>query len=229
MAADRRKPLDRAPDHALYVIRRAACYLSRYGERQSIDWLIYNPLRMWEYHRFAAVDAVTVGEAVTSVFPNALTAIDVGSGTGTFAAALIRRGLVVRACERSRAGRLMSHAMRVPTVKFDLAQTPPAAISGSFDLAYCFEVAEHLPPDLGDRLVEFLCGLGAPDVVFTAAAPGQGGDGHINEQPRTYWQERFARQGYVLAVESTASLAQGLEAVEQSWWLRENIMAFARA
>lgn len=40
-----------------------------------------------------------------------------------------------------------------------------------------------------------LCAL-APVVLFSAAAPGQGGLGHVNEQWPAYWVERFERHGY---------------------------------
>ena len=55
-------------------------------------------------------------------------------------------------------------------------------------------MAEHLPQELGDRLVAFVAGL-APIIVFSAAQPGQGGLAHINEQPLAYWRDRFAESG----------------------------------
>jgi hypothetical protein len=87
------------------------------------------------------------------------------------------------AYEYTRLGRLIArlHGIR----PFDLAQ-PVVVEPAKCDLAYSFEVAEHLPPELGNRLVAFLA-ASAPTVVFTAAPPGQGGSGHVNEQERPYW------------------------------------------
>ena len=65
-----------------------------------------------------------------------------------------------------------------------------------FDLALCIEVAEHLRAERGDELIEYLCAR-ADSVLFSAAVPGQGGTGHINEQPQSYWHARFAEHDYV--------------------------------
>lgn len=64
-----------------------------------------------------------------------------------------------------------------------------------YSLALCLEVAEHLTPAAGDRLVRSLCELSSL-VVFSAAIPGQGGFRHINERYQSYWIERFARHSY---------------------------------
>lgn len=61
-------------------------------------------------------------------------------------------------------------------------------------LAICVEVAEHLLPETGPKLVAGLCR--APRVLFSAATPGQPGDGHINCRPHTYWHGLFAGHGF---------------------------------
>ena len=73
--------------------------------------------------------------------------------------------------------------------------TRPVLIDDCFDLAVCIEVAEHLPPAAAEPLVDTLARL-APVVLFSAATPGQGGHGHLNEQPRTYWRRLFAARGF---------------------------------
>lgn len=72
----------------------------------------------------------------------------------------------------------------------------PLAIDGTFDLAVCMEVAEHLTPGRASLLVEELAQR-ANVVVFAAAIPGQGGTGHINEQWAAYWFGKFDAQGFV--------------------------------
>jgi hypothetical protein len=57
-------------------------------------------------------------------------------------------------------------------------------------------VAEHLPESRAASFVNSLTNLG-PVVLFSAAIPCQGGDGHINEQWPGYWAELFARSGFV--------------------------------
>lgn len=64
-----------------------------------------------------------------------------------------------------------------------------------YDMAMSMEVAEHLHSEAADVFVQELCN--ATDIVlFSAAHPGQQGDGHLNEQPYEYWQEKFAKHGY---------------------------------
>jgi hypothetical protein len=89
-------------------------------------------------------------------------------------------------------------------------------------------VAEHLPPELGDALVAFLGGLG-PRVLFTAAAPGQGGQGHINEQPREYWIDRFAACGMQYLPGETDRIRAALcQHLSHGRWIADNALVFGR-
>jgi hypothetical protein len=209
---------------------RLALRVSWYGERVGRGWLIYNPGMMRIYHRLARADAEPVARALRARFPNAARWADVGAGSGAFAAALRRQGVEVVAYERSLVGRLIGISQRVPVRSFDLTRPRPVANSGpSPDLAYCFEVAEHLDAELGDHLVDFLADL-APTVVFTAAPPGQGGAGHLNEQPRDYWVTRFAAKGLRFDEDGSSRLSQSFRDFGVAApWLVENLMVFARA
>jgi SAM-dependent methyltransferase len=204
--------------------------LSDYGERYRIDWLTYNPLRMRFFHRYAKRDAGAVIAGLESVIPEARTYADIGAGSGAYAAEAVRRGHPTVACERSATGRLIARRQGVHSVHFDLTKARPAQLpTGSIDLAYSFEVAEHLPPELGERLVEFMCQIDAPTVVFSAAQPGQGGTGHINEQPSAHWVQRFAERGYRLDEPRTARLREALRSGDvTSRWLLSNAMVLGR-
>jgi hypothetical protein len=196
-------------------------YLTELGERNGIDWLIYNPLRMRTFHRYAVRDAPGVMGAVDQALPGRRVYADVGAGSGAFAAEAQRREHDVMAYERSRVGRLLARRQGVQCRPFDLRLEPAALVASPADLVYCFEVAEHLPPHLGDRLIRFLTSVG-PVVVFTAAQPGQGGAGHLNEQPREYWAERFAVHGFVERVELSRRLRDAFveRGVEGPWFAR---------
>ena len=54
---------------------------------------------------------------------------------------------------------------------------------GRYDLVICTEVAEHLLAEHADTLIENIDRAAAEWVFFTAAALGQRGFGHVNEQP----------------------------------------------
>lgn len=96
-------------------------------------------------------------------------------------------------------------------------------VPDGFDLAMCLEVAEHLSEDRSAGIVADLVER-APVVLFSAAIPGQGGTGHINEQWHGYWVKRFRRQGY----ERINALRPALwDNRKVSWWYSQNAMLFA--
>jgi hypothetical protein len=68
-------------------------------------------------------------------------------------------------------------------------------LDSRFDLALSVEVAEHLVPERAPTFVEDLCAA-ADLVVFGAALPHQGGNGHFNERFASFWIELFRTNGY---------------------------------
>lgn len=66
---------------------------------------------------------------------------------------------------------------------------------GKYDLCLCLEVAEHISESRADVLIQCLCTL-SDSVLFSAAVWGQGGTGHINEQPASYWAKKFEANGF---------------------------------
>jgi len=99
----------------------------------------------------------------------------------------------------------------------------PLQLDRRFDLAVSLEVAEHLPPEYADVLVDSLTALG--DVVlFSAAIPGQGGTEHLNEQWPDHWAGLFGARGY-LPVDCLRRKVWNDDEVE--WWYAQNILLFA--
>ena len=66
----------------------------------------------------------------------------------------------------------------------------------SVDLVISIEVAEHIEQLFVGNYVDVLTKHGASNIIMTAAAPGQGGEGHVNEQPAEYWVEKLQDAGY---------------------------------
>lgn len=105
-------------------------------------------------------------------------------------------------------------------IRHDLAE--PVMLQKRVDLATCIEVAEHIQQDRAGVLVDSLCGA-SDRVLFSAAHPGQGGHGHVNEQPLIYWVRLFKSRGYVMQDIVRKRLAPGV-----SWWLRSNVVLFSK-
>ena len=99
------------------------------------------------------------------------------------------------------------------------------ALDRRFDVAQSLEVAEHLPPQISQTLVDCLCKL-SDVVVFSAAQPGQGGEQHINERRISWWAARFAAQGYAAFDCLRPELAR---ATDVSPWYRFNAVVYANA
>jgi glycosyltransferase involved in cell wall biosynthesis len=68
-------------------------------------------------------------------------------------------------------------------------------IEGRYDLITCIEVAEHLSEPDAEKLVANLCSA-TDTVVFSSTPEDYAEPTHFNVQPREYWVELFARQGF---------------------------------
>jgi SAM-dependent methyltransferase len=100
--------------------------------------------------------------------------------------------------------------------------TQPLELGRRFDLVQCLEVAEHVPASAGPVLVENLVRHG-DHVLFSAAVPGQGGKGHINERPLAYWRDLFSMRRYRAFDFLRPRIADqaGIE-----WWYRYNTLLY---
>lgn len=161
-------------------------------------------------------------------FPPVRSALDVGAALGQTLGGVLRRypGARVVAVESPHARPFLEaeSARYLPLACYawhDLRE-PGGLPDGPFDLAFCLEVAEHLPPAAADRLVEDLT-LRSDRIVWSAAIPGQGGDGHLNERPLEYWEERFRARGFAPLHEARHELLSRVDVRAQPWFGRLRI------
>ena len=100
----------------------------------------------------------------------------------------------------------------------------PFDLGRDFDLVQCLEVAEHLPEISARSLVTSLT-RHANLVLFSAAAKGQGGENHINEQSYDYWRQLFAQKDFV-AFDSIRPKILDDKSIEA--WYRYNTFLYIR-
>jgi len=100
-------------------------------------------------------------------------------------------------------------------------------LNRKFDIVICIEVAEHIPGESSDLLVENISRHGNL-IIFTAATPGQGGTDHINEQPKEYWISKFKKAGLNFDNKETIKLSKYLMDNGSVFWLYKNLMVFNR-
>jgi SAM-dependent methyltransferase len=153
--------------------------------------------------------------------------IDVGCGTGALLEALRERGCRVSGLEYSETALRYCHARHLEVAKFDLERDVYTR-AGSFDAAISMEVAEHLPMNAADRYIDLLTRLSAV-VIFTAAPPGQGGKDHVNEQPASYWIDKFLQRNFDYVHDQSRQWRNSWKvAGDVESWYHENLMIFRR-
>ena len=148
--------------------------------------------------------------------------IDVGCGTGRLLAALAARGVSVRGIEGSRHAIAMS-PIRDRISRCNLERGVPYV--GRFDVCFCIEVAEHLPPRCASPLVDGLAAM-SDLVVFSAAPPGQRGSHHVNLRPQADWIAAFQTQDFLLS-DLTYELKSAIaDADSEAKYIERNLMVF---
>ena len=155
-------------------------------------------------------------------------ACDFGCGNGYLLQFLARRGVDVAGFEGSEAAlHFIDSSVRDRIIIRNLSETINAPIH---DLVISTEVAEHVPKKHAPVLVNNLTRSARNSIVFSAAQPGQWGDGHINCQPKQFWIDLFASRGweYDLAAtnEFTSALKESSEIPKKLPWLVNNFMLF---
>jgi hypothetical protein len=148
--------------------------------------------------------------------------VDVGCGRGAWLSAFSECGVdLIHGLDGEYVGRdtlVIPLASFTPTSLDHLTELP-----GAYDLAICLEVLEHLSPRSGANVVAALT-RAAPVVLFSAAIPGQGGTGHVNEQWPEYWCNLFAGQGFRFLDPIRPRIREDRRV---RFWYRQNILMFA--
>jgi SAM-dependent methyltransferase len=126
----------------------------------------------------------------------ALSVVDVGCGRGSWLKAFGEKGVnALTGLDGSWNSQEKMLSQKIYFQPIDLA-FPSMPTETRYDLAVSLEVAEHLPKTSANQFVSFLVQL-SDVVLFSAAFTNQGGDNHINEQPHSYWAQKFLNSNYI--------------------------------
>lgn len=118
--------------------------------------------------------------------------VDVGCGEGVWTAVFAEHGCDVVGVDGVHVDQ---SRLQIPVERFRALDIQHQRVTDlKADLAVSLEVAEHLSSPRAMTFVEDLCSI-ADIVLFSAAIPGQGGTGHVNEQWPEYWVELFEHCG----------------------------------
>lgn len=182
---------------------------------------IYDTEFFLEGEKLKKDSAAKVAEIINAHIPFH-TVFDVGCGMAIYLEELHRLGKEALGCDFSVEG------LKISPKQFTVFQadaTKPIALNRKYDLLICFEVAEHVQKKYSRQLV-FNCTSNSDTVLFTAAPVGQGGVGHINEQPYEFWIDLFSEQGFTLNQELSEKMRAQMKAEKVVWWIANNLMLF---
>jgi hypothetical protein len=149
---------------------------------------------------------------------NVKTAFDVGCGIGRWVKALHDNGVEDVECLDGEwfNPKLLSKYVNLNCFHVHSLNDGVYRTSRKYDLALCLEVAEHVKPQNADNVVETLTNM-SDVILWSAAIPKQGGDGHVNEQWPSYWQNKFKERGY-----------EFLDVIRPYIWTKEDIFEWYR-
>ena len=149
--------------------------------------------------------------------------VDFGCGTGTWLAAArqINRDIQIIGVDGDYVDTDMLMIDKEYFLPRDLSKE--LDLYRKFDIAMSLEVAEHLEEKYADIFVDTLC-RHSDIILFSAAHVGQGGDGHVNEQPISYWVEKFQKRGYTW--HDIRDVFKANYDIEQ--WYKDNISIFIK-
>jgi SAM-dependent methyltransferase len=148
--------------------------------------------------------------------------LDVGCGRGTWLAVAQDLGVAdvhgVESISFDRSRLVIDSSL----VTFcDLEQG--VSLGRRFDLAICLEVGEHLSEHSARPLVASLA-QHSDLILFSAAIPYQGGDGHVNERFPDYWAALFAQEGHRPLDFIRPRIWNDPQVL---WWFPQNTLVFA--
>lgn len=163
-----------------------------------------------------------VGELV-NLFPDTSSVVDVGCGVGTFLSVFKEKG--IKQVLGLDGPWVESELLQILSDEFQVLDLEnPIQLNRKFDMAICFEVAEHISASKAINFVAYLCEL-SDVVIFSAAIPAQGGNGHVNEQWQSYWAQIFETFGM-----RTYDIVRPKIWDDESvlFWYRQNTLVFTR-
>jgi len=142
--------------------------------------------------------------------------LDIGCGPGTYINEYIGHGLLAQGIEpdsRSQHPNIRPGTLLEPIEDFN-------------DCVVCLEVLEHIDPQSADLALDNLVNAVANTLIFSAARPGQGGTGHINSRPKSYWEDKLTARGLRRNTDLEQDLLEHISKRPHMGWFKNNVMVF---
>lgn len=165
---------------------------------------IYNENFYKNRHKNTLYSAQKIISIVYSIIPQQkiTSALDFGCGIGTWLSVVKNKNCKITGIDGSWVPKQYLVIPQQNFLSIDISQSLNETSSelqllSKHDFSISLEVAEHINQNLSDKFIEFLTEK-SDYILFSAAIPGQTGDGHVNEQWPSYWAEKFDYYGFEL-------------------------------
>jgi len=151
--------------------------------------------------------------------------IDIGCSTGFYLYPFRnRRTLGIDYNSKEKHGKIFRNKKysEIEMLNFDLSKSISEFKFERFDVGLCLEVAEHIDEKFENILIDNIVSL-CRVLIFSAAVPGQGGDGHINLKHQPYWLKHFEVRGMFYDAAETIALRQYMLQGAHMGWFTNNM------
>ena len=167
-------------------------------------------------HRFDYTLAARIGEMWA---PKQFA--DLGCGNGRYCAVFNAYGWpIVHGYEGTQGIRTLN----VYDDIFTLDLTMKRWVEIDYDLVMSLEVGEHIPYEYERTFIDNVCEFARKDLILSWAIPGQGGKGHVNEQPNDYVVKQLWERGF----RHDKGRSKDLREHASLKWLKNTVMVFFR-
>ena len=147
--------------------------------------------------------------------------LDIGCGPGTYVEEMRKQNLNAFGYDTD--DRVKDKPFLTQQSLFDVEDTG--------DVVICLEVAEHIDSSKNTEITQTLSNCLAPGgvLIWSAAAPGQGGVGHINCQTKKYWEQQFAELPVKRLFDVEKELLIYIKSGYHMGWFAQNLMVLKKA
>ena len=176
-------------------------------------------LATWISNYFNVIGLSNYSKCITE--GAAFSVIDLGCGPGTYTQAI---NDLNKSWLKCKGYDIDNRVIGKPSLhKADILE-----VNDPSDMVMCIEVAEHMHEALNQKIVESMKRNLKPDglLIWSAAAPGQGGIGHINCKPKEYWANLLVQTGLTRQTHLEDNLLEYLKQGYHMGWFINNCLIF---
>jgi len=162
-----------------------------------------------------------IAEGIYKFF-NPKSVIDMGCCVGGEIYYLKQMGVLVKGLDASSFA--IKYALVPEVEQWDLRVPYPFKMK--YDVCLCLETLEHIRQEYEPIVFGNL--TNASDIVIMSSPEKTGGRHHVNEQPMSYWKERFREYNYKFDKELNKTFTKLLQKLKRpdtdgKWWIEPKV------